>query len=108
MDFSPDRQPDVATAARVAEPSYQPMRLRAETRQGITRWFRADICAMSTEGCLLSPIEPIDAGQPLRLRLPGLQPLTARVCAENDGKVECRFAVPLHIAVFEHLARMAH
>jgi hypothetical protein len=113
MDYSPDRQPHVATATAVLPPpaagaSYQPMRLRAETRQGISRWFRADICAMSPQGCLLSPIEPIDAGQPLRVRLPGLQALTARVSGQrDDGRVECLFAMPLHVAVFDHLARQA-
>jgi hypothetical protein len=44
---------------------------------------------------------------PLRIRIPGIQMLSAEIRWSNAGAVGCEFAEPLHIAVFEHIVRNA-
>ena len=45
--------------------------------------------------------------QPLRIRIPGLQVLTGRVCWHKGKVVGCEFATPLHEAVFTHICTAA-
>ena len=42
---------------------------------------------------------------PLRIRIPGMQMLTAEIRWVRNGAVGCAFAEPLHVAVFEHVVR---
>jgi len=45
---------------------------------------------------------------PLRVRIPGMQLLSADIRWMRDGAIGCAFAEPLHIAVFEHIVRRAN
>jgi hypothetical protein len=44
-------------------------------------------------------------GLPLRIRIPGMQLLSARIAWHRDNTIGCEFDVPLHIAVFDHIVR---
>ncbi|MFD1959491.1 PilZ domain-containing protein [Novosphingobium panipatense] len=44
---------------------------------------------------------------PLRIRIPGLHLLSARLCWTRNGAAGCEFVEPLHVAVFEHIVRLA-
>lgn len=44
---------------------------------------------------------------PLRIRIPGMALLSARICWSRSEAIGCEFDTPLHVAVFEHLVRQA-
>lgn len=45
--------------------------------------------------------------QPLKIRIPGLQLLTANIRWRREAAMGCEFDTPLHIAVFEHIVRQS-
>jgi hypothetical protein len=81
--------------------------IRCEVRQGTRPWRIALLEDLSPGGfrigCLLQARQEL----PLRIRIPGLQLLSARICWIRNGAVGCEFDAPLHIAVFEHIVRAA-
>ena len=82
--------------------------ITCEARQGLQPWTRVRLEDLSPGGFrLVWPSERIDIAQPLRIRVPGLQVMTARICWLEGNALGCAFARPLHVAVFEHIVRMA-
>ena len=67
---------------------------------GATRGFGA-------RGFRISRLPGVRRDLPLRIRIPGMQMLTAEIRWVRDGAVGCAFAEPLHVAVFEHIVRSA-
>ena len=97
-------------------PTKQPIRNRTsraqvtlvcEVRQGTRPWKMARLEDLSQTGFRIGWLPGCRPELPLRIRIPGLQLLSARIRWHEDGAVGCEFAEPLHIAVFEHLVRSA-
>lgn len=78
-----------------------------DVRQGSRPWAPARLEDLSPDGFRIARLPLARMDVPLRLRIPGLQLLTAQVRWIRDGAVGCAFAEPLHIAVFEHIVRNA-
>ena len=78
-----------------------------EVRQGTRPWKKARLEDLSPGGFRIAWLPDARAELPLRIRIPGMQLLTARICWARDSAVGCEFAEPLHLAVFEHIARNA-
>jgi len=78
-----------------------------EVRQGTRPWKAARLEDLSPGGFRIAEFADARAEVPLRIRIPGLQLLSARICWVRDGAVGCEFAEPLHVAVFEHIVRAA-
>lgn len=76
-----------------------------EIRQGMTPWSFVRVDQITTATLRVLWLAVIDPGQPLRVKLPGLQMMTARVTALEGQVVELAFDVPLHPAVFDYLLR---
>ncbi|MBU6267396.1 MAG: PilZ domain-containing protein [Sphingomonadales bacterium] len=90
------------------ERSRKAMVLVCDARQGLHPWSRVRIDDMSPGGFrLIWPSHRLDPRQPLRLRVPGMQMMTAQIRWIEPVVVGCAFATPLHVAVFEHLVREA-
>lgn len=81
--------------------------LLCDVRQGTRPWKKARLEDLSREGFRIASLPDARPEIPLRVRIPGLQMLSARICWQRDGAVGCQFAEPLHVAVFEHIARAA-
>jgi hypothetical protein len=79
-----------------------------DVRQGTRAWQRANLQDLSPTGFRLSGLIQPSATLPLSIRLPGLQLLSARIRWHHGAIIGCEFASPLHVAVFEHIARNAH
>lgn len=77
-----------------------------EVRQGMAEWRRVTLDELSPGGFRINRYGPADPSQPLRIRIPGLQLLSARIVWQKDGAIGCAFASPLHAAVFEHITRL--
>ncbi|MDE2406166.1 MAG: PilZ domain-containing protein [Sphingomonadales bacterium] len=78
--------------------------LVCEARQGLQPWHRVRIEDLSEGGFrLVWPGNRLSRSQSLRLRVPGLQLLTADIRWVEGAILGCAFATPLHVAVFEHL-----
>ena len=82
--------------------------LDCEVRQGTRPWKRALLEDLSRTGFRIAWLPATSPHVPLRVRIPGMQVLTAQVRWKDNEAVGCEFAAPLHIAVFEHLVRMAN
>jgi len=82
--------------------------LICEVRQGTTRpWLAARLEDLSPRGFRIAWMPQVSEGHPLRIRIPGMQPLTARVRWRKGKALGCEFSETLHPAVFDHLVRQA-
>ena len=78
-----------------------------EVRQGMRPWKMARLSDLSETGFKLAWLPDYSPGQPLKIRIPGIEMLNARICWHEGKQIGCEFASPLHVAVFEHLVRLA-
>lgn len=81
--------------------------IRCEVRQGTRPWRMAYLEDLSPGGFRIASYPDHRPEVPVRIRIPGIQLLSARVCWSRDGAVGCEFDAPLHQIVFEHLVRVA-
>lgn len=81
--------------------------LLCEVRQGTRPWKMARLEDLSPGGFRIAWLPDARAELPLRIRIPGIRLLSARICWIRDGAVGCEFSEPLHVAVFEHVVRSA-
>jgi PilZ domain len=79
--------------------------LLCEVRQGVRPWAMARLEDLSSEGFKIAWLPDCDPGKPIKIRIPGLQLLTAEVRWQKGKAVGCAFAEPLHVAVFESIVR---
>jgi hypothetical protein len=81
--------------------------LICEVRQGSRPWTQARLEDLSPGGFRIARLPQARADLPMRIRIPGMQLLSAQVRWIRDGAVGCEFAEPLHVAVFDHIVRSA-
>ncbi|MEW9855538.1 PilZ domain-containing protein [Novosphingobium sp. M1R2S20] len=99
---------DLSSAAETADRSPRAgLTLLCEVRQGSRPWATARLEDLSPGGFRIARLPSARAELPLRIRIPGLQLLSAEIRWVRDGAVGCAFAEPLHVAVFDHIVRNA-
>lgn len=81
--------------------------LICEVRQSSRPWQMVRLEDLSTEGFRITGLNQPSLQKPLSIRIPGMQLLVAEVRWQEGATVGCAFRVPLHVAVFEHLVRVA-
>lgn len=81
--------------------------LICEVRQGSRPWSQARLEDLSPGGFRIARLASPRMDLPLRIRIPGIQLLSAHIRWVREGAVGCAFAQPLHVAVFEHIVRDA-
>jgi len=81
--------------------------LLCEVRQGTGPWRMLSLDDLSQGGFSIARFGVADPTQPLRIRIPGLQVLSARVVWQKKGAIGCAFEAPLYEAVFEHIINSA-
>jgi hypothetical protein len=74
-----------------------------EVRQGTAPWQRRRLDDLSPGGFRIARHGPVDPLAPVRIRIPGLQVLSARVAWHDGMAVGCAFDTPLHEVVFGHI-----
>ncbi|MCB2048480.1 MAG: PilZ domain-containing protein [Novosphingobium sp.] len=82
--------------------------LKCEVRQGVRPWKMTLLEDISPSGFRIAWFPDCRAEIPLRIRIPGLELLTATVRWQRDYHVGCEFTSPLHVAVLEHIVRQAN
>jgi hypothetical protein len=99
--FPADARPlrSVATRARLA--------ILCEVRQGTRPWKLARLSDLSETGFKLAWLPDYDPSKPVRIRIPGIETLSAKICWHEGKQIGCAFASPLHVAVFDHIVRLA-
>ena len=78
-----------------------------EVRQGMRPWKMARLSDLSETGFKLAWLPDYSPGQPIKIRIPGMQTLNAKIRWHQGKQIGCAFESPLHVAVFEHLVRLA-
>lgn len=81
--------------------------LVCEARQGMRAWQKVTLEDISQAGFRMVWHPGCREGTPLRIRIPGLQILTAHIRWQQQEAIGCEFAERLHVAVFEHIVRQA-
>ena len=81
--------------------------LICEVRQGTRPWAKVRLEDISQSGFKIAWLPFVTPKLPLKVRIPGLEMLSAEIRWQNGKAVGCAFVEPLHIAVFEHIARQA-
>lgn len=81
--------------------------LDCEVRQGVRPWKLTRLEDISPNGFRIAWFPDCRPEIPLRVRIPGLELLTANVRWQKDYSVGCEFNSPLHVAVFEHIVRQS-
>lgn len=81
--------------------------LICEVRQGTRIWRTVQLDNLSAEGFRLCWQPDVNMEMPVRIRIPGLQVLTAQIRWRTNAAIGCEFYEPLHEAVFGHIVRQA-
>lgn len=81
--------------------------LLCEVRQGTGPWQRTRLSDLSETGFKLAWLPDYHPSRPLRIRIPGIETLGAKICWHEGKQIGCEFARPLHVAVFEHIVGLA-
>ena len=79
--------------------------LLCEVRQGVRPWTLARLEDISQSGFRIAWYPGCSADKPLRIRIPGLQLLTANIRWQEGKAIGCAFSEPLHVAVLDHIVR---
>jgi len=81
--------------------------LVCEVRQGTRAWQKVTLDDISQSGFRIALLAGANIDVPLRIRIPGIQLLTAHIRWKDGMAIGCQFGEPLHVAVFEHIVRQA-
>jgi hypothetical protein len=81
--------------------------LICDVRQGTRPWKRARLEDISPEGFRIAWLPGCHEDTPLRIRIPGMEVLSAKIRWKRGDGVGCQFSSPLYIAVFEHIVRQS-
>ncbi len=81
--------------------------LMCEVRQGRDSWAMVRLDDISQTGFRVAWLPNCRNDLPLRIRIPGLAMLNAKIIWQEGKSVGCTFEAPLHVAVFEHIVKQA-
>jgi len=81
--------------------------LNADVRQGDRPWRKVHLEDISQDGFRITWFPNCRPAEDIKVRIPGMQMLTAHVRWQEGNSIGCQFANPLYIAVFEHIAEQA-
>ena len=98
--------PDATSCSRESAERAE-VTLICKVRQGFAPWRMVRLEDISQSGFRIAWLPEATKEKPLRIRIPGLQMLTADIRWQKGKSVGCSFTEPLHIAVFEHILRHA-
>ncbi|MCA1662411.1 MAG: PilZ domain-containing protein [Novosphingobium sp.] len=101
-----ERFPADARPLRNATPRAR-LSLLCEVRQARGPWRLARLTDLSETGFSLGWSPDYRLDQPLRIRIAGIESLSAKIRWHEGRKIGCEFANPLHVAVFDHVVRLA-
>jgi hypothetical protein len=79
--------------------------LLCEVRQGTRPWKPVRLEDISPTGFRTAWLRGCHIDTPLRIRIPGMQVLTAHIRWQQGNAMGCEFSNPLHVAVFEHIVK---
>lgn len=104
MEIKAVHDPAIGRAARGARSAVS---LECEVRQASRPWAKVRLQDISQEGFRITWLPVIDMTTPLRVKIPGLQLLSAHIRWRSGQAVGCQFTEPLSVFVYEHIARGA-
>ena len=79
--------------------------LLCEVRQGFDPWRLVRLEDISQSGFRIAWLPDANPMKPLRIRIPGLQMLSAHIRWQRGKAIGCEFTETLHVAVFEHIRK---
>lgn len=74
-----------------------------EVRQGARAWQLVRLDDLSPSGFRIARFPNVSPSMDVRIRIPGIQLLNAKVRWQDGAAVGCEFTTPLHVAVFDHI-----
>ena len=82
-----------------------PIEVIAEVKVGFGAWQKSRLTDVSLSGFRIGWLPNGGQGAEVRIRIPGLEPLTAHVRWKDTTGMGCEFTRPLSVYVLEHIAR---
>ena len=79
----------------------------AEIKVGFAQWQMARLHDLSVSGFRMGPMRQGPGGSDVRIRIPGLEPLSAAVRWRDKTVLGCEFTRPLNPYVLQHILRVA-
>lgn len=81
--------------------------LWCEVRQGTRPWKRTRLEDISPDGFRIAWLPGCHPDLPLKIRIPGLEVLSADIRWKRGDGLGCQFTNPLYQGVFEHIVRQS-
>lgn len=78
-----------------------------EVRQGTRPWQIAHLEDLSATGFRIGWLPGASQHHPLKIRIPGIQVLSAHIRWKRENAIGCEFTAPLSVYVFEHIVGTA-
>ena len=100
-----DRASNGTRALPLREAERKPVRFRCEARIGQGAWSLVFLRDLSTHGFQMSRVLGLDICTRIRIKVPGLELLSATVRWVGEEHAGCAFSRPLSDCVLDHLAR---
>jgi len=82
-----------------------PLEIIAEVKVGFGAWQKSRLNDVSLSGFRIGWLPNGGHGSEVRIRIPGLEPLTALVRWKDTTGMGCEFTRPLSVYVLDHIAR---
>lgn len=82
-----------------------PLQCEIEFRRHGDARFRVDLLDLSPAGCCISPPVKVTPGEPIFLRIPGMEAVHATVAWVEEWRVGVEFGHAMHPAVFANLVK---
>lgn len=80
--------------------------LAARLREPGAKIVDAEVMNLSTDGFMAETALPLEPGNIVWLKVPGMEPQNSRVVWAEDGKTGFQFTTPLHPATLEMIVAM--
>jgi hypothetical protein len=105
--MSPDSDPSGSSVPPLREAERRPVTLRCEARIGVGPWSLVFLRDLSNEGFQMGRIPGLRVGTGLRIKVPGLEMLSATVRWVGEERAGCAFNRPLGDYILDHIVRQA-
>lgn len=107
MKYSPIPVSEQAEANGRADTRRASIALECEVRQGTRPWKRTRLEDISPEGFRMGWLPGFHMDTPVKIRIPGLEVLSAQIRWKEGDFVGCQFTSALYTPVFEHIVRQS-
>ena len=107
MKYEPIASPGSTSEEETRGGDRHALEVIADVKIGWGQWQKARLQNVSATGFRIAWVPNGTQGADMRIRIPGLEPLAAKVRWRENSGLGCQFVNPLSVYVLEHIAKHA-